>query len=553
MLALPVQAAQTLVAAEVTLEQPPQRVQVVSWAKENLVMVVSPVMGDPAKGEPLKKWLDLYRFRDGKLSRAFHWWLPPDTRWLEMIRLPGGEEGWLSLTGGRWLIGRAKGNALTWKTACACPGVFGDRQGAVDLREPLAQDLDGDGVSEVMVPGWNGVTVYRIAPDTLAMEPLWRDALTVSQSFSRTETGLRGDIQFYQTQMVDANGDGVLDVVEIRYDTITLFLHPTVKTPVKGTWYALDPEKRFRLASAGMEGALSQALAQLNGQVFASREELLKALHSQAPESQWKGWQDKIVAMAAEPMLLVGGQPIAIPGMKPVGPGEIQRVLSVEDMNKDGIPDVMLVKTSEEGDAFNQKNQMFWFAGQRNNQAWGLNPTPQLFLSEGLSFNYLVYPSPRPQEAMGVFTGTMEISLVAVIRYITSRGITLDAYYIPWKDGRLTVPPPIHETLTFKADFSKGSSSRPMLVTADLDGDGWREFVFNNTPETLEAYQGVKGGPRLGYVIATGAIPLPKNREMVMTADLNKDGREELVVWYGGTANGRSLRVVHMKPEQAGQ
>ncbi len=76
----------------------------------------------------------------------------------------------------------------------------------------LTEDVDGDGIREVLFPGRNDLVVLRARRDSIAGEPLARLALPGDRTFS----GLGATRVFLLPAVEDVTGDGILDLVAVE-------------------------------------------------------------------------------------------------------------------------------------------------------------------------------------------------------------------------------------------------------------------------------------------------------------------------------------------------
>lgn len=100
------------------------------------------------------------------------------------------------------------------------------------------------------------------------------------------------------------------------------------------------------------------------------------------------------------------------------------------------------------------------------------------------------------------------------------------------------VPAVIHGTVLFPAGLNVTSSlANPVAVTvADIDGDGWSDVVASaNNPERIVWFRNLGDGSfsTLQYVVTTS--PSSAAFSNVAVADLNLDGRPDVVFWSGAS------------------
>ncbi len=534
-----------LVVESLVLDIAPERVSVAQWQGRPAIVVLSAPARNAGGGKLPRRMLSIVRLEDDALTLSAGWEVPAELRWAEPLPLPSGGWAWLGLIGATWQLGIPSGRRLVWQTVCDCKTAFAVGKSALRLQSPLTADLNGDGVLEVLLPHWNGLVVYRLDTDR-TLVPLWRDGWTISEQFTEKDGRVEARFKFPRFKLLDANGDGVRDLVQIDKQKLRVILHPPDATPPEGEFFAFDGEFRARLSGKGVPEEILVALRKMGDTSFASREAIVEALRKIEGVNPF--YQRTILAAAREeiPVYFSHSAPLPLPDEKP---GQSRKIIAVHDMNGDGVTDVLLVDSTEKGDPFNQKNQIRWYPGtfERGRQRFKSEPT--VYFTEGVAFTRVILPAMADAGGPALFIATMEVSLMALMRAFVSRRVSFEVYLRPWENGALTDPAPITGSLDFKIDFGE-KKGRPVLLSADLDGDGRRELLFNLQPDSLTAFNTRRDGEDFGESpLAHVSVPLPRKPEGILVAELG-DGRESLLLHYRGSAYSpderRTLRIVRL-------
>jgi hypothetical protein len=168
----------------------------------------------------------------------------------------------------------------------------------------------------------------------------------------------------------------------------------------------------------------------------------------------------------------------------------------------------------------------------------------------------LIHPSTKGNGDPNLFLATMEVSVMGLVRAFMLRQVNFDAYLYPWQNGALPQEAPIRGSFTFSVELAE-QGTRPMLLLADLNGDGRREFLFNLEQDKLFAFPTDPANKKLGGdTNARVAVPLPRKPGDVLVADLEGSGKEMLLLRYRGKPftpkEQRTLRIVWLeeKPEK---
>lgn len=533
------------------------RVEIAQWRGAPAVIVLARARGVVQPDTRPPPLLSAVRLSGGRLRVEERWELPRAVRWVEPLRLSRESGAWLALIGTGWYLGREVGRELRWRLLCRCETIFSAGKGLLPFNARFAYDLDGDGRSEVLLPHWRGLLAYRLGEGGDALEPLWRIPWRVRERYEIRDSRLKVSMEVPRYVLRDANGDGVLDFILIGADHLSVAYHPPPAASGGGTYFVHDHEKLPELRRLGLPASMVAALERMPPEGFSSAGAFLAALEAAARDKggdDWTPHTEALLDAVREATPAYFPKRVSLPGLtKPDKKGK-HEILAVRDMNGDGTPDLIHVKTTGKGRILDQKNQLRWYEGTRLNGRLAFPTKPKVFFSEGPAFAELVWPRRGGESTPVLALATTEVGLMAIIRAFTFNEVTLDLFIYPWRDGALVVPPPVGGSLDFEIS-GNGKKNRPKVVLADLDGDGKREYLFNLKVDSLTAFPGGSAGPDFdANPLVELELPLPDSKKTIFVEDLDGDGREEIVLWYKRGGNPiklrRTLRVLQLA-EQA--
>ena len=550
-----VQAQSSLQVIDLELKHQPSLVATTPWQGRTVIMVMVPDAGK-------KQTLRLVGLQGKALQELVRFPLPDDIRWLEPLAMGKGKSGWLALVGATWMVGTGE-KTLQWHPLCDCPTLFSIGEHRLPSQAGFANDLDGDGRSEILLPDWNGLNVYSLdfsSGGGAKLQPVIRIHWKISEHYESREDKISVTLNLPRYQLKDANRDGVLDFVSLSDSGISVAMLPKPVPASRGPYYAIFPGRLSALRQAGLPAPVIAGLRSLGAQSFSGSAALLSALEKAMGA---KGKNQLTGARVATLLqLLKEHTPVSFPQFAGVDQARIDnrkeshKVHTVAEMNGDGVLDLIHLKSTDTGGLLGQKNHLRWIPGRvEKGQLSFKGQSPQVLFSEGPVFAELIYPATDPKAPPAVFLATTEVNLLAVVRAFTLSTVVLNLFVYPFEDGKLVKPPPVQGDLTFELK-KKDKKNRPMILLADLDGDGWREYLFNMETDSLTAFRGSPTGPNLrGNPMASRQVALPGRPRTIFVNDLDGDGREELTLWFNRQENPeallRTLRVVRYQPGAA--
>ena len=480
------------------------------------------------------------------------WPLPPGTRYVEPLRLGGGAAGWLVLTGGQWRLALPAAGLLIWRPLCPCDTVYSHGGGPDPGKGRFAFDLDRDGKDEVVLPYSSHLEGYRITAGLETLEPLWRVFWNENKRpLPRHPEKGRGFV-VPPFSIRDVQGDGGPDLVIEGEDGLRVAALPRSG----GGSYVLDARIKALALRGGAQRlppTLREALGGLPAGEFKNAEAFLRALFAGLPEESRREWLPHLPGLLRLGAKRTPPDPpyrSALPKLGPVNREQDQmRMLALGDMDGDRVLDVLHLKVRNADSKLSRENELRWYRGRMAGGRLEFGPAEALLASEAGSFAQLIHPRADRSPPLALLLATTEVSFSSVLRALARNEATLDVKILAWRRGVLSTAPRTRRPFTFRK--IKGKGRRVMLLGADLNGDGFRDFVLNPDPGTLTVLFSRQAPARLDAPpVRQEGLVLPSRPERVLVNDLDEDGREELILWYRERYHGPlglSLRAVRMQ------
>lgn len=483
------------------------------------------------------------------------WPLPVATRFVEPMRLPGRVAGWLLLVGTHWRIALAEGDTLTQRALCPCDTIY-SHGGAPDRDDDrFVYDLDGDGIDEVVLPYSSHLEAYRIAPLLLAPEPLWRIRWHTDETALPLAGAAGAGFRLPRFAFADLDGAGHPALVVTERERVLVTPLPAAP-PEPG--FLLDGPRQALLArgtsDAPLPDSLTAALRRIGDRRYASAGAFLNALAqgvSTVQTEQWAPHLLRVLTLARSAVPVAQPYAVLLGGLGSWREQDSWLPLGASDMDGDGVLDLLHAKFLDFGSVLSQKNELRWYRGRMESGRLSFAAPTDALHSDAGSFAELVRPRTDGRPPLALLTATTEVTFGSIMKALTTQSVTLEARILPWQAGGLAAQPAAANVFTYRE--LKAPGRRAMFLFADLNGDGWRDYVLNLRQGELSVFLSAGAPPGLKQpTLVQSGLPLPSRPERVLAADLDGDGREELVLRFRPDHHpdlGTKLRVLRYGEE----
>ena len=208
-----------------------------------------------------------------------------------------------------------------------------------------------------------------------------------------------------------------------------------------------------------------------------------------------------------------------------------QRLLeAVSDVDGDGLAD-LVVQTMEGDGIFGIETSYQIHRGLRTpDQQLAFEESPSSTLaSNGIQIENERLDLTGDGQQEFVVT-SVDITLGAIISALLTRSANVDVAIHQSSDGVFSGKPTLTKKIKVRFDFGEGDLFVPAVLSADVTGDGRQDLLVQRDEEMLLVYPG-EGTERLfSKQPIRLELSLPKDRENFVVADLDGDGRDELIV-----------------------
>ncbi|WP_462159744.1 FG-GAP repeat domain-containing protein [Pseudoalteromonas sp. GB56] len=203
----------------------------------------------------------------------------------------------------------------------------------------------------------------------------------------------------------------------------------------------------------------------------------------------------------------------------------------VEDINGDKIPDSVVRYTQSSG-VFDRTNDYEMYFGKLDDKgALSFPKTTNTTISADGTLTDLQLQDIDGDGTKEVMVASFELGVGQVVSAILASSIDQDIF-LYWQNQRGEYPkkPTLDYETEIGFSISKGRASEPLVMLSDIDGDGRKDLLFSED-DTL-VYR-LNDGNRSFARSKKQSVPLPKSGSQISRADVNNDGKEDLIMYYG--------------------
>jgi len=208
-------------------------------------------------------------------------------------------------------------------------------------------------------------------------------------------------------------------------------------------------------------------------------------------------------------------------------------VETIKDINGDGIMDIV-TQTDRARGLFNRSTEYGFHYGYESmgRVAYATEPTASITL-KGITANtrHIDFAEDGRIDFAG---GAVNIGIGKIIGILLSGSVSIPVmFYEQNEEGQFSEDPSYRKKISVDFDMSSGQSSVPVVEMTDIDGDGNKDLILSKDNESLRIYRATKGARKMFAKKAIEIdLKLPKNGEQVTTADLNGDGKGDLMMHF---------------------
>lgn len=210
-----------------------------------------------------------------------------------------------------------------------------------------------------------------------------------------------------------------------------------------------------------------------------------------------------------------------------------RKVEELKDINHDGLTD-MIVRYTKSSGVLDRVNDYEVYLGENIKGTLTFPKKPNSVIrADGTltGFEFIDIDNDMKDEVM---VAGFDIGLSQIIGALVSGSIDQDVYLFKMDENGLFAED-ANTTKEVELSFSltSGQSGNPVVKLADLNGDGLQDLLLSDGDDTLQIYLGEQSERLFSKRSQQIELKLPQDGGMLSSADLNGDGKDDLLIKYG--------------------
>ena len=222
----------------------------------------------------------------------------------------------------------------------------------------------------------------------------------------------------------------------------------------------------------------------------------------------------------------------------------------IQDLNDDDIVDIM-TETDNAAGVFNRRTEYRLHLGRSTDGVLSFDTEPSSsFEVKGLRYQTRFVDLDNDGRS-DFGTASVKVGIGKIIGALISGSTDATLSFFKHSDGGVFSEKPIYSKgVPVKFNLSAGNTSIPFVEVKDVDGDELLDLVLNDGKKGIKIYRGETGKRSFSRKAVKYRTEMPKSGNMVDMADLNGDGKSDIVIHFDrlGTdgVENRNRVIVHL-------
>lgn len=206
----------------------------------------------------------------------------------------------------------------------------------------------------------------------------------------------------------------------------------------------------------------------------------------------------------------------------------------IQDINGDGIVDVVVRFTQSSGVLDRSNDYEFYFGYLNTNKQLEYAKTPSTVIKAEGTLTGLKIVDVNKDSKFEVLLSSFELSVSNIIGALLSGGIDQNVLLFGLNDNNVYEEDAlINKEVELNFSLSSGQSGQPIVLLTDVNGDELDDLLLSSGKNRLKIFLGQQGSKLFNRKASKHKLSLPKNGSLFEHYDINHDGKEDFIMRYG--------------------
>ncbi|WP_028774943.1 FG-GAP repeat domain-containing protein [Shewanella waksmanii] len=210
-----------------------------------------------------------------------------------------------------------------------------------------------------------------------------------------------------------------------------------------------------------------------------------------------------------------------------------RKVEQLKDINADGMADLVIRYTKSSG-VLDRVNDYEIYLGENKAGLLSFPKQPSSVIKADGTLTGFELVDIDDDEVKEVMVAGFDIGLSQIIGALVSGSIDQDVHLFKMNASNAYADKAnTSKEVELSFSLTSGQSGTPVVKLLDLNGDGLKDLLLSDGDDELRFYVGENSSKLFSSRSDKINIVLPQDGEMLSSADLNGDGKHDLMIKYG--------------------
>ena len=217
-------------------------------------------------------------------------------------------------------------------------------------------------------------------------------------------------------------------------------------------------------------------------------------------------------------------------------------LFQLRDLDGDRYAELVTLAVKSEG-VFKKKTTYTFYNGRSSESALAaFSLVPDTIIeSPGIQFK-MQEQDFNSDGQTDILISSVELSVGKIVRALLTGSVRINLGFYQRRNGRYSVEPNLVRSIKATFSLATGDVFFPSVLMTDISGDGIVELLVQEGEDRLLIYPGEDSELLFGKEAIKVDVPMPTQPERIQVADLNTDGKHDLIIRH--EAKGKPFQVL---------